>query len=551
MNLSIVNLNISLTKLGVIRVFLFLQKKASWVIAYILALISIFAFEVFYLDGLGLAYNDARSHLDIGRRVVEGLKPGIAQLGSVWLPLPHALIALTAWNDSMWHSGLSGAIVSMISYVGTGLLINAFLKRLKVGGLGRLAGLIVFAANLNILYLQSTAMSELLLLLTMTGAIYELVIWHQEERIVNLMKSAFWVMLASLVRYEGWFLFLYAGALIVLHLFRKTDFRSVKSILENYKKVEGVTLFFITLAGLGIFLWFLWNLLIFKDALYFVFGPFSAHTQQEQLQAANQLPTKGSWTLSLITYVYAVAFNAGAFTALMGAVGAVALFSYKKLSVSTRLAVSALLSPFIFNVVALYFGHSVLFIQGIVSGTWFNVRYGVIMVPAIAIFIGFLIQRARNFRYVILGLIIFVTVFQLISRDAVTIDDARVGSSQKNVTEVSGWLSENAKNNDGFVLIAVASHDAIIFSSGLPMKKFIHEGTGRYWELATTDPSHWAKWIIMRTGDESDGTWRAVSKTKELSKYDLVEKYPFADIYQLKDEYTPGLITKPILGKQK
>jgi len=68
------------------------------------------------------------------------------------------------------------------------------------------------------------------------------------------------------------------------------------------------------------------------------------------------------------------------------------------------------------------------------------------------------------------------------------IDDAKIGASQKNVTEVSGWLANNAEDLDGFILISAASHDAIIFSSGLPMKKFIHEGTGLYWESAIASP---------------------------------------------------------------
>src|SRR5262245_13723212 len=57
-----------------------------------LSLISAISFIAYLNNHLALAYNDARSHLDIGRRIVEGLKPGIAQIGSVWLPLPHALM---------------------------------------------------------------------------------------------------------------------------------------------------------------------------------------------------------------------------------------------------------------------------------------------------------------------------------------------------------------------------------------------------------------------------------------------------------------------------
>src|SRR3989338_8505791 len=129
------------------------EKHAATLVLFLLTTFSTLGFIFYYLNGLGLAYNDARSHLDIGRRVVEGLKPGLAQLGSVWLPLPHILMAPTVWNDFMWHSGLAGAIQSMASFVATALLIYAFLRKLGVGLLGRLFAVAVFAANLNILYL--------------------------------------------------------------------------------------------------------------------------------------------------------------------------------------------------------------------------------------------------------------------------------------------------------------------------------------------------------------------------------------------------------------
>ena len=107
------------------------ERYFSYAIILVLSFISIINFLIYYNNKLGLAYNDARSHLDIGRRVVEGLKPGLAQLGSVWLPLPHILMIPTIWNDFMWHSGLSGALQSMIAFVATGFLIYLFLKKLK------------------------------------------------------------------------------------------------------------------------------------------------------------------------------------------------------------------------------------------------------------------------------------------------------------------------------------------------------------------------------------------------------------------------------------
>ena len=519
----------------------FLLKHTELVLVILLSCISIASYIFFYRDGLALAYNDARSHLDIGRRVVEGLKPGLAQLGSVWLPLPHLLMVPTIWNNFMWHSGLSGALQSMISFVATGYLVYIYLKKLGVGLFGRLSGVLVWVANVNILYMQSTAMTELLLIATMTAGVYYLFEWQKDQRIFNLVKSAFWIMLATLNRYDGWFLLGYAVVVIAIIAFKK----------KGIKVTEGMVFFFITLSGLGIGMWFLWNQLIFHDALYFVFGPYSAHAQQQQLSDAGVLQTKKNLFLSLKVYYYALAYNTGLFTLILSAVGAIVLFVDRKLNWTSRLVTSALLAPLIFNILALYLGFSVLFVQGISGNTWFNVRYGIMMAPSIAIFIGYLFDKVKSLRFVLAGVLIFTLIFSVVGADAVTIDDARVGSSQKNVSEVSGWLAKNAANKPGFVLISAASHDAIIFSSGLPMSKFIHEGTGAYWTSATTAPDRWARWIIMRTNDVNDQTFRLIQHTPGLKKYHLVGHYPFADIYEIDAQYIKDLHTTPILGKQK
>lgn len=348
-------------------------------------------------------------------------------------------------------------------------------------------------------------------------------------------------MLATLIRYDGWFLLIYSALLVLLHTFRK----------KGIKAAEGMFLFFCTLGGLGIILWFVWNLIIFKDPLYFMLGPYSAHAQQQQLAQAGVLATEGNFLLSLKIYLYALAYNTGTFTTLLGLLGAIFLWFDKKLSSSIKIASTALAAPFIFNVLALYYGFSVLFIQGLSGNTWFNVRYGLMMMPSIAIYVGYLIHKTGAFKYVIIGLLLFVTFFAIANNDAVTLDDARVGSSQKNVSEVSGWLNKNAKDKPGFILISAASHDAIIFSSGLPMSKFIHEGTGAYWTNATKYPDRWARWIIMRTNDVNDQTFKLLKKTNYKNQYILIGHFPFADIYELKPQYLNQLNTKPILGKQR
>ena len=518
------------------RILRFLRNHNILLLVVFLSIISVGGFIFNYITGFGLLYNDARSHLDIGRRAVENLKPGFAQLGSVWLPLPHFLMIFTVWNDFMWHSGLSGAIQSMVSYVATSILIYLLLKELGVDIFGRLMGVGVFALNLNIIYMQSTAMTELLLIATMTAATYELVKWYKDENLFRFIRIAFWVLLSTLIRYDGWLLFLYIAMIVFLHMLRK----------YGYKKTEGVLILFATLAGFGIFLWIFWNLMIFKDPLYFIFGPYSANAQQKAMEMAGALPTKHNLYVSFITYVYAFVYNTNPFIVFVASIGALLMMFDRRISGAVRIALTTLFVPFFFNVLALYLGHSSLYVKDFMA-SWFNVRYGLVMIPTIAVFSGYFVYRVKSMRYLFLGLFFLVTFFTYVSRDAVSLDDAVSGSSGKNVKEVSGWLKDNAGQKEGFVLISVASHDAIIFSSGMQMSRFIHEGTGDYWDLATTHPASWARWIILRTNDENDNTYRLLRYNKEfINNYKLVHNYPFADIYELKDRYLVNLNTQPV-----
>lgn len=541
-------MNINIPTLWLKKLEAFFVRYESTLMVLVLSAISIYYFWFYLGNGLGLSYNDARSHLDIGRRVVEGLKPGLAQLGSVWLPLNHLLMVPLIWNDWMWHSGFAGAVWNMLSFIGTGIIISKILQKLNVGVIGRITGVAIFVANLNTLYLQSTAMTEPLLLFTMTVGCYYLLDWHQSDNSLPLIKSAFWIMLATLVRYDGWFLLGVAGLLVMRQLWVSGN---GMVFIERFKRLEGMTILFSTLAVLGVVAWFAWNQLIFGDALYFMLGEFSAHAQQLVMEAAGALPTKHNIWLSAQVYFYALLYNSYTYPVILAIIGFFYLLRDKSISRESKWGVSSLWAPLLFNILALYLGFSVIYVQGISGDTWFNIRYGVMLAPTIAIMIGYLVDRARDFRPLIIGSLMFVLFFAFANQDAVSIDDATVGSSQKNVSEVSGYLFSNAKNLPGFILISAASHDAIIFSSGLPMKKYIHEGTGKYWESATTTPDHWARWIIMRTYDDADLTWKAVSRTPGFANYTRVAAYPFADIYELKPEFLDRLQTEAVIKDNK
>jgi hypothetical protein len=120
--------------------------------------------------GLTLSHYDARGHLVVARRIFDNITPGWQQIGAVWLPLPHLLNALPVQIDLFYRTGASAVALSILSFaVATGA-IAWIVSALTESRVAAVVAAMVFAANPNVLYLQSTPMTEpLLLALTLLG----------------------------------------------------------------------------------------------------------------------------------------------------------------------------------------------------------------------------------------------------------------------------------------------------------------------------------------------------------------------------------------------
>src|SRR5438477_12184105 len=134
-----------------------------FLVAQLAAAISVISFFYHLQHGNVLLYGDAVAHINIARRVFDSRTPGLLQLGTVWLPLPHLLMIPFILSTKMWQTGAGGSIPSIAGYVFA--VIGVF--RLTRGALGgsqpdrytRFAAwtaAVVFAANPNLIYMQST-----------------------------------------------------------------------------------------------------------------------------------------------------------------------------------------------------------------------------------------------------------------------------------------------------------------------------------------------------------------------------------------------------------
>ena len=121
--------------------------------------------------GLTLTHYDARGHLVVARRIADSITPGWQQIGAVWLPLPHLLNALPVQVDRFYRTGASGVAISVVSFaIATGAIAWIVLT-LTESAFAAVAATLVFALNPNVLYLQSTPMTEPLLVALTTVAV--------------------------------------------------------------------------------------------------------------------------------------------------------------------------------------------------------------------------------------------------------------------------------------------------------------------------------------------------------------------------------------------
>src|SRR5438309_8086799 len=143
-----------------------------FLVAQLAAAVSIASFFYYLRHGDLMLYGDAVAHINIARRVFDSRTPGLLQLGTVWLPLPHLLMIPFLISDDLWRSGVGGAIPSMVAYVFGVIGVFRLVRGVLAGGgephtAARVAGwtaAAIYGLNPNLIYMQATAMGEALYL---------------------------------------------------------------------------------------------------------------------------------------------------------------------------------------------------------------------------------------------------------------------------------------------------------------------------------------------------------------------------------------------------
>lgn len=451
-------------------------------LAWLATCVSIFSFLFFYRQGEILLYGDAIAHINIARRVFDSRTPGLLQLGTVWLPLPHLLIIPFIIPTKMWRAGAGGSIPSMAGYVfaviGIFRLVRTTLSRgNEPDPHARFAAwiaAIVFAANPNLIYMQSTAMGESVYL---AFFLWSVVFFAERMRGRNtLTKSALCLAGACLTRYDGWFLAATMMIVVaVIFAFRyagtgeRSSFDSTRSgatavgrgdtsgvrvalqgresETQRARAFAPAVIKFLLIAASAPVLWLAYNGIIYRNPLEFANGPYSAKAIEKRtetpgnpghpgsgkpalaglyfLKSAEDNVAQNEWLQRIWILLALVGIgSAGILPAVARAsrprviVESSSLRQIARTLPSSAAVLLFLLVPLPFYALSIAYGGVPIFVPNWWPFSHYNTRYGLQLLPAFALGVAvlvFLVLRSDTLTHrvritIILGLLAFVGI---------------------------------------------------------------------------------------------------------------------------------------------
>jgi len=503
---------------------------------------SVLSFLFYFQRAEVLLYGDAIAHINIARRVFDSKTPGLLQLGTVWLPLPHLLMVPFLLSKEMWQRGVGGSIPSMAAYVlgvvGMFRLIRGTLagdaEPKAAARIAAWAAALVYAANPNLIYMQSTAMGEAIYLALFIWA----VVYFGEAMRGNwkaLTKCGLCLAGACLTRYDGWFLTIaMAGTVVIVHLLRARG-----APIETRIPWPALTRF-ILIAAAAPLLWFAYNGIVYRNPLEFENGPYSAKAIERRTQTAGNLGHPGSGNLVLAAQYFLkssednLAENPWLQRAwiLLALAGIAAIMSRRQveqespLTLGNRLPLLFLLIPLPFYTLSVAYGGVPIFVPTWWPFSHYNVRYGLQLLPAFAVAVAPLVHVTieandwnRRLRVAIVALlfaIVIASYASVCSAGPVTLKEAQVNMRSRTELEkqLASWLQKLPA--DSTLLMYLGDHVGAMQQAGIPLAHTINEGNHRtwkqpvdregLWERALADPSQYTDYAVA---SEGDAVWQA------------------------------------------
>ena len=493
--------------------------------ALVLAALSFLALRWCLERGYPLYYGDAAAHLNIARRVVDSRTPGYRQLGTVWLPLPHVLMLPLVGHDGLWRSGLAGAIPAAVCFVLAGVFLFAAARRAFSSTPAAAVATALFALNPNLLYLQSTPMTEPVMFAALAALLYATVRFRETQSAGAVLAAAAASTAAALTRYEGWFLIPFVALYFLIAARRR---RFLYALLYS------------VLAALGPLYWLGHNWWNYGNALEFYNGPYSAIAiYQRQLAAGmSRYPGDHNWPQALEYFTAAARLASGAPLLVLGA-GGLAVALWKRAVWAVALTA---LSP-AFYVWSIYSSGTPIFVPYLWPHSWYNTRYGLAVLPLAALAAAALVLLApRRFRWWAAAAIVAIGVSPWLTAPRpeawVCWKESQVNSEARRAytREAAAFLRANYQPGAG-IFTSFGDLAGVLQEAGIPLREALQDGNVPHWEAAVGRPDLflWEEWALAISADKVS---TAITRARrngphyECVKMIAVKGSPVIEIYR-------------------
>ena len=376
----------------------------------------------------------------------------------------------------------------MPCYVIAAICLFLSARRLTRSSSASFIGTLAFMFNPNVLYLQSTPLSETVCMATFAMAAYYFLCWAQDGKLQQLIITAVCTFLATLTRYDGWALFIGVFCCIALVGWMKR---------QKLIQIQANLVVFGILGGLGIALWFVWNQLIFGDPRFFQKGLYSSQAQQTIQLTVGRLYTYHNLWQAIRYYTIDASQTIGVILFTLAFVGVI-WFVLRYRFTPMTLAALLFAIPFPFYIGALYGGQAIIWVPGANPSNahlyMYNVRYGAQMVVPVALFISILIERISSVslrpfywigRFVLVGVILAQSLL-ITSQGIIDLQDGQHIYACSPQLTINQYLAEHYNGGEILQDVYTAQFDAS--AAGIDFRNVIYEGSGRFWSQALQNP---------------------------------------------------------------
>jgi uncharacterized membrane protein YkgB len=506
------------------------------IIAVLAAALSI-SFYVWYdRHGLTLAFNDARIREMIARRVLASRTPGLAQFGTTWLPLSFMIMLPLIWNDTLFRDGLAGSLPSMAAFVLAAVYMYRLARQVTSSRTGGWVAAGVLMTNGSLLYIQATAMSETASLCALVVTVFYALRVAETHHALDIVKCAAAAVAGTLIRYENW-----AVAIVLVPLFAYIGWRRRRS----YVLAESWVLLYGLLAFAGCAAWVLYNGVIFHDPLLSFFYGNSSNTLTTQTPAAHH-------PLYVVKLYGITAGETLGWIIAVLAVAGLALFIWEQRLRERTLPAYVLLVPLAFYLLVLYLGINTEDIPQM-GGGYYNVRFGLLMIPAAALFVAFLAVRGPALlRRLLTGGVVAAIVASAVIVSAQTplvVLEAEYGAagapSAQGAAAYADWLSSHYRG--GNVLITYVNSPTMMFymltRDRFPDRSLITDANGPQFRGALAAPQQWVTWIVLDSNADNGVSqiWAALHKRTDWRKYFVLRQtFGSLQIYERRTSVAAG-----------